>query len=106
MIGSDLPSPGDEPMAAPVGPSLLTEKVTAAWQALTTQLQGSLPGAVEVGISLLDRPAAPTSVAATSRLVVAADQAQYRLNEGPCLTAWAERRAVRVDDLRGDRRWP
>lgn len=106
MNGSDLPSPGDEPVAATVGPSRLTERVTAAWQVLTTELRGSIPGGVGVGISLLDTPAAGTSVAVTSRLVVAADQAQYRLEEGPCWTAWAECRAVRVDDLRGDGRWP
>src|SRR4051794_3879196 len=105
MNGSDLTS-GDDPVAAPVGPLLPTEEVTAAWQVLTTQLQASLPGVAGVGISLLDRPAAGTSVAVTSKLVVAADQAQYRLDEGPCRTACAERRAVRVDDLRGDRRWP
>jgi GAF domain-containing protein len=102
MNGSDLPSS----RCQPGGRLLLTEQVTAAWQVLTAQLQGSLPAAAGVGISLLDRPATPTSVAATSRLVVAADQAQYRLDEGPCLTAWAERRAVRVDDLRANGRWP
>src|SRR4051812_7346582 len=102
MNGSDLPSSDDDP----VGRSLVTERVTAAWQVLTTELRGSVPGGEGVGISLLDTPAAGTSVAVTSRLVVAADQAQYRLDEGPCLTAWAGRRAVRVDDLRGDRRWP
>src|SRR3954463_1270019 len=102
MNGSDLPSPGDEPVAATVGPSRLTGRGTAAWEGLAAELRGSVPGGVGVGISLLDTPAAGTSVAVTSRLVVAADQAQYRLEEGPCGPAWAECRAVRVDDLRGD----
>jgi len=89
-----------------VGPLLRQEKVTAAWQVLTAQLRGSIVGAAGVGISLIDPPAPATSVATTSTLVVTADQAQYRLDEGPCLTAWAGRRTVRVDDLEVDGRWP
>jgi GAF domain-containing protein len=35
-----------------------------------------------------------------------ADDLQYALGEGPCLSAWAQRAVVRVDDLAADRRWP
>jgi GAF domain-containing protein len=31
---------------------------------------------------------------------------QYELGVGPCLTAWADRVVVRVDDLAQDKRWP
>ena len=35
-----------------------------------------------------------------------ADQLQYELNEGPCLTAAYETGIFLVDDLSTDRRWP
>ena len=52
MAGS-VGRPGGEPVAALVGPLLRQEKVTAAWQALTAQLGGSIVGAAGVGISLI-----------------------------------------------------
>jgi GAF domain-containing protein len=88
-----------------VSPLLLAEKVTAAWEVLTSQLQRILPAGTGVGVSLIDTQATSTSIAATATVVLAADDAQYRLNEGPCLTAWAERCIVRVDDLRAEHRW-
>jgi GAF domain-containing protein len=47
-----------------------------------------------------------TSKAATSDLVLEADDLQYRLDEGPCLTSWSECRTVRMDDIDHDPRWP
>ncbi len=45
------------------------------------------------------------TTAGTDPLVEHLDARQYALGDGPCLTAWAERRVVRVDDLRTDARW-
>jgi GAF domain-containing protein len=39
-------------------------------------------------------------------VVEQADTAQYRLGEGPCLTAWAAEKPVLIQDLHDDPRWP
>jgi GAF domain-containing protein len=107
MIGFDSSSglePGEASME--MSPLLSAERMSAAWEVLTSQLQGAVPGAAGVGISLIEAPATSTSSAATTAVVLAADDAQYRLDEGPCLTAWAKRHVVRVNDLRDDHRWP
>jgi GAF domain-containing protein len=108
MPHDDLPL-ADElaQLAARMSPLLLSaETVTAAVQTLTSLAREAIPEAKGAGASLLDDKGTRTSTGATSAVVVAADDAQYRLDEGPCLSAWAERRVVRVDDVRTDTRWP
>jgi GAF domain-containing protein len=108
MAGTDLPL-ADElaQLAARMSPLLLSaDTVSAAVETLTSLTQESVGGATGAGVSLMDARGTRTSTGATSAVVVTADDAQYRLDEGPCLTAWAERRVVRIDDLGTDERWP
>jgi GAF domain-containing protein len=108
MAQADLPL-ADElaQLAARMSPLLLTaETVAAAVQTLTSLAQEAIPVATGAGASLIDDEGTRTSTGATSAVVVTVDDAQYRMDEGPCLTAWAERRVVRVDDLGTDLRWP
>lgn len=46
------------------------------------------------------------SVASTAQVVTDLDQAQMRLQEGPCLEAATSDSIVRAPDLRQDQRWP
>jgi GAF domain-containing protein len=108
MAGTDLPL-ADElaQLAARMSPLLLSaDTVSAAVETLTSLTQEAVGGATGAGVSLMDARGTRTSTGATSAVVVTADDAQYRLEEGPCLTAWAERRVVRIDDLGADERWP
>ncbi|CAA9414568.1 MAG: hypothetical protein AVDCRST_MAG75-3010 [uncultured Propionibacteriaceae bacterium] len=66
----------------------------------------SIPTAAGAGISLIDENGTKTSTASTHPLVAVADDRQYELGEGPCLTSWAENAVVRIDDLDADGRWP
>jgi len=50
-------------------------------------------------------PLEPELVAATSKLAQLADGAQMVASDGPSLTAWEERRAMKVGDLGTDGRW-
>lgn len=94
-------------LAARTSPLVLSgETVTAAVEELTALAQEVVGGGVAVGVTLVDAAGRPTSSAATAAVVLAADEAQYRLDEGPCLVAAAERRPVRVDDTRREDRWP
>jgi GAF domain-containing protein len=71
----------------------------------TSIAASSLPGAAGAGISLIE-DGARVSTASTNALVSLADERQYELGEGPCLTAWATTTLVRIDDLDRDERWP
>jgi len=105
---SDLPL-ADElvNLAAQMSPLLLSvDSVTAAVEALTWMAAETIAAATGAGVSLMDEQGHRSSKAATSPVVLEADDLQYRLNEGPCLTSWAERRTVRIDDIDYDPRWP
>lgn len=65
----------------------------------------SIPGAAGAGISIIE-DAVRVSTASTNALVALADERQYELGEGPCLTSWADSVLVRIDDLERDERWP
>jgi GAF domain-containing protein len=93
---------GDEltQLAARMSPMLLSAgSVAAALDVLTSLVQETVPGAAGAGVSR-------KSTTVTSEVVRQADDWQYRLDDGPCLTAWAHRRAIRVDDIDYDPRWP
>jgi anti-anti-sigma factor len=66
---------------------------------LATTSATAIPGAAGVGIAAIDGEGTATTVAFTDPTVPEVDAAQYRSASGPCLDAWRERRAVRVDDL-------
>jgi GAF domain-containing protein len=65
----------------------------------------SIPAAAGAGISLIEE-GVRVSTASTNALVSLADERQYELGEGPCLTSWADSVLVRIDDLDRDERWP
>ena len=86
---------------------LLTETmVDRAVESLAQVAHESLAGSVGAGCTLIDAQGRPTSRASTNSLVEEVDRLQYDLGEGPCLSAWAGARPVRVDDLREEQRWP
>jgi GAF domain-containing protein len=70
----------------------------------------AIPHAEGVGISLLrvDQPGRRVqSLAASHPFVERVDAIQYEVvDEGPCITAAAERRAVRTGNVSADSRWP
>ena len=94
-------------LAARMSPLLLSEDSVETTLAVLTSIARETVGeATGAGISLMAGDGRRTSKAATSTEVLEADAWQYRLGEGPCLTAWAERRVVLVDHIDYDWRWP
>ena len=74
---------------------------------LTTSIAATtIRSATGAGISLMDEDGTKTSMASTNPLVSLADDRQYELSEGPCITSWASGVVNRIDDLDEDRRWP
>lgn len=65
----------------------------------------AIPGADGAGLTLLEAGHADTIVA-TAAFVREVDEIQYRLGEGPCISAAAEARTVTSGSLGGDQLWP
>ncbi|WP_196884705.1 GAF and ANTAR domain-containing protein [Arthrobacter sp. CAN_A214] len=84
---------------------LLTEQTAQqAVSALAIAAKDAVPHAIGAGVILV-RDGQPTSVGATDTLVLQADELQYELGEGPCLSAWSEGEAMHVKDTAADQRW-
>jgi hypothetical protein len=79
-------------------PALLSGLITGAAE--------SVPGAQYAGITVTQRRRGIDTAAATHRYPVLLDDIQGRYQQGPCLTAAASQKSVRVDDLVRDDRWP
>ena len=73
---------------------------------LTTTATHVLPDVAGAGVTLTGPDGGRRTAAASDPVTERADQLQYDLGEGPCLTAWADRVAVRVDDVLDEPRWP
>jgi GAF domain-containing protein len=87
------------------GLMLSTETVNTTLE-LITALAQETTDTDGAGVTLLDEHGARVTGAATDPLVSHVDGLQYKLDEGPCLTAWERRILVRVDDLTREDRWP
>lgn len=61
---------------------------------------------VGAGASLFDAGGRRTSTGSTNEAVKLADNLQYQLGEGPCITAWATNDIERIDDTATETRWP
>lgn len=85
---------------------LTTETATRALGLITTAAREAVPGSYGAGVTLIDALGHRRTTAATADEVERADALQYEFGEGPCLSAWATRKLVRVDDVRSDPRWP
>lgn len=87
------------------GMLLSEETVASALTMVTTLVLETLPGARGAGVTLVDGAGRRTSAAATDDHVARADRLQYELDEGPCLSAWKQRRVFRIDDTHEESRW-
>ncbi|MFC8526189.1 GAF domain-containing protein [Nocardia sp. NPDC057227] len=85
---------------------LTAETVETALSMITALAREMVPHTAGAGLTLVDAAGERTSAAATDEVVRRADALQYELGAGPCLTAWADRVVVRIDDLDTDERWP
>src|SRR5215213_2879162 len=85
---------------------LSEETVTTAVRLVTSLATDTIPGTVGAGVTLIDEAGRKATTGASDPLVERADSLQYQLGQGPCLTAWAGRTVVRIDDIPADPRWP
>ena len=73
---------------------------------IVSAVPGTIPGAEEATISLVQNRQRVQSAAFTSEHARRLDELQQETRQGPCLDAMYQRQTVRVDDLATDPRWP
>ncbi len=81
------------------------ENLPDTLQGIVHAARDTIPGAEDVGLALVERGKIVT-VAQTSDRIRQADDAQYRLGQGPCVDAVWQQRVFQVDDLDQESRWP
>jgi anti-anti-sigma factor len=82
-----------------------SDVVDGAMQLVASLAQATVPGADGASVTLR-RHGGFSSVAATDRVVLNMDGAQYVAGEGPCLAAATEGRWFHVEQLANETRWP
>ena len=85
---------------------LTEENASKAVQSLAYVLRDSVPGSVGAGASIINARGRRESSGVTDVVVLQADKLQYQLGQGPCLSAWAEQRAIIIQDTTQETRWP
>lgn len=86
---------------------LLSQETVQTMVELVTDLSTrAITSATGCAVSLMDERGRRTTTGSTDPAVAAADDLQYELDEGPCMTAWREQIVVRVDSTATDTRWP
>jgi transcriptional regulator with GAF, ATPase, and Fis domain len=108
---TDLPDSPDEAIDIASGVTelhdvlLSTQSIESFIQELAEQAAQLIADSLSCGITL-SRGRRPETVACSDELAGRVNSLQYDLGEGPCLTALADGRPVRCDDLAADDRWP
>ena len=106
----DNPLPTANELAALTGQVaggfLTEESASKAVQSMAYILKDSVPGSAGAGASIINARGRRESTGATDPIVLRADRLQYELGQGPCLSAWAEQRAIIIQDTREETRWP
>jgi GAF domain-containing protein len=93
-------------MGPMVGGFLSEESASNAVQSLAYVLKDSVPRSAGAGASIINARGRRESAGATDPVVLRADRLQYELGQGPCLSAWAEQRAIIIQDTADETRWP
>ena len=88
------------------GMLLSDETVATVISTVTSLAAEALPATVGAGVTLVDGRGRKRTAGASTTMAAQADALQYELDEGPCLSAWAERRVFRIDEVATETRWP
>ncbi len=106
QAGVWVPRAGVVEALGAVARSLRTEEnLQDTLHGIVQAARDTIPGAEDVGLALVERGRIVT-VAQTSERIRLADEAQYRVGQGPCVDAVWRQRVYRIDDLDQETRWP
>src|SRR3712207_1175291 len=74
--------------------------------AIVHAARAAVPGFNEVSATVVAADGTVTTMAATNDLAQDLDSLQYKVGEGPCLSALRDRELVLAQHLQQDERWP
>jgi GAF domain-containing protein len=85
---------------------LLTEQTPASMlQRVVTLAAQLLPGADAASITIAEPDGVPYTASSTQDRIAGLDAEQYRLGEGPCLSALRDRAISQIDSMEDEGRW-
>jgi len=105
-VGLPLEEELSQVFARMSGLLLSQETVATSLELVTALAHDTIAASSGAGVTLIDDTGRRSTAATSHSPVEQADTLQYQLNEGPCLTAWAHRALVRIDDTGDEPRWP
>lgn len=89
-----------------LGGLLVSEETVQSTLDLISKLaHATLPKTSGAGVTLIEEGKKRTA-AYSDEIVKRADALQYDLGEGPCLSAWDDKRPYRIDHMAVEERWP
>jgi serine phosphatase RsbU (regulator of sigma subunit) len=92
-------------MADQVNIDLAGRDLAQALEEVALLARDALPGCDGASVSVLHLDAVST-LAATAPQILVIDKTQYRVGDGPCVSAMRDQLAVTVEDYRSEARWP
>src|SRR3954454_23624894 len=101
LINADIAASLAESARVINSPQTLDETLDAIVRATLV----SVPGFDHLGISIMHRDGTIETKAATDQVVWELDDLQYRIDEGPCVSAMREGQVVAVPNIRHEQRW-
>lgn len=93
-------------LMAQLGGVLLSVETVETTVNLVTKLAAeTIADTAGAGVTLVDERGR-RSTASSNSFVAEVDALQYAFGSGPCLSAWSQQAAIRIDDLDEESRWP
>ena len=84
-----------------------TESVGEFLAEMARQAAGLVPDGLSCGMTVQERGRRrPVTVACNDEAAQRADEAQYAVDDGPCLRSMRRNETIRIDDMAGETRWP
>jgi GAF domain-containing protein len=108
-VPDDLERTSDELVGAflrMAGVQLSEETVQTSLDLVCLLAQETIHGTVGAGVTLIRDGKKWTAAYSDGEVVKQADDLQYELDEGPCLSAYRDQRPYRIDSMRAETRWP
>lgn len=88
------------------GLQLSEETVQSALDLVCVLAQETIEGTSGAGVTLIREGKKVTAAYSDEEIVKQADDLQYELDEGPCLSAARDKTAYRIDSMSDETRWP
>lgn len=88
------------------GVLLMEESVQDALDRICMLAREAIAGTAGAAVTIVSDQQKFTAALSDEEPVRQADALQYQLDEGPCLSAWRDKKVYRIDSMADEKRWP